>query len=162
MDHQAFAQLLGNYGEFFGAVAVVVTLGFLAVQIRYSTRWQQTEAFNTSTGEVRRWAGRIAENGDLNDIYVKGRSDYASLTDQERSRFAHLIAELFSVYESYLIYDNKGRMPYDIKPGLKVMIQTYVDEGWLQQWWLENRMLLTQQTLIRWLDEATPPAAGSQ
>ena len=26
MDHQAFAQLLGNYGEFVGAIAVVATL----------------------------------------------------------------------------------------------------------------------------------------
>ena len=86
MDLQATAQLLGNFGEFFGAIAVVATLGFLAVQIRQSTRWQQTEAFNTSTGEVRRWAGRIAENGELNDIYVQARSNYASLTDQERSR----------------------------------------------------------------------------
>jgi len=36
MDHQAFAQLLGNYGEFLGAIAVVITLAYLAVQIRHS------------------------------------------------------------------------------------------------------------------------------
>jgi len=38
MDHQAFAQLLGNYGEFFGAIAVVVTLIYLAGQLRQNTR----------------------------------------------------------------------------------------------------------------------------
>ena len=37
MDHQAFAQLLGNYGEFIGAIAVVVTLIYLALQIRQNT-----------------------------------------------------------------------------------------------------------------------------
>ena len=31
MDHQAFAQLLGSYGEFVGAIAVVATLMYLAV-----------------------------------------------------------------------------------------------------------------------------------
>jgi hypothetical protein len=36
MDHQAFAQLLGNYGEFVGAIAVVATLAYLAVQVRQS------------------------------------------------------------------------------------------------------------------------------
>ena len=36
MDHQMFAQLLGNYGEFVGAVAIVVTLVYLAVQVRQS------------------------------------------------------------------------------------------------------------------------------
>ena len=33
MDHQAFAQLLGNYGEFVGALLVVATLAYLARQI---------------------------------------------------------------------------------------------------------------------------------
>ena len=37
MDHQAFAQLLGNYGEFVGAIAVVITLAYLAIQIRQNT-----------------------------------------------------------------------------------------------------------------------------
>ena len=37
MDHQSFAALLGNYGEFVGAIAVVVTLGYLAAQIKQNT-----------------------------------------------------------------------------------------------------------------------------
>jgi hypothetical protein len=36
MDHQAFAQMLGNYGEFLGSIAVLGTLIYLAVQIRHS------------------------------------------------------------------------------------------------------------------------------
>ena len=38
MDHLTFAQLLGNYGEFVGAIAVVVTLLYLSLQIRQNTR----------------------------------------------------------------------------------------------------------------------------
>jgi hypothetical protein len=38
MDHQAFAQLLGNYGEFLGALAVVATLGYLTLQIRQNSK----------------------------------------------------------------------------------------------------------------------------
>ncbi len=34
MDHQVFAEMLGNYGEFLGAIAVVVTPGYLALQVR--------------------------------------------------------------------------------------------------------------------------------
>jgi len=34
MDHQSLAQLLGNYGEFFGAIAVLGTLIYLSVQVR--------------------------------------------------------------------------------------------------------------------------------
>ena len=37
MNHQELAQLLGNYGEFFGSVAVVATLIYLAIQVRQNT-----------------------------------------------------------------------------------------------------------------------------
>lgn len=36
MDHREIAQILGNYGEFVGAIAVVVTLVFLTMQVRQS------------------------------------------------------------------------------------------------------------------------------
>jgi hypothetical protein len=42
MDHQTFAQLLGNYGEFVGAIAVVFTLAYLALQIRQTNKIQKT------------------------------------------------------------------------------------------------------------------------
>ena len=37
MDLMSTAQLLGNFGEFLGAIAVVVTLAYLATQISQST-----------------------------------------------------------------------------------------------------------------------------
>lgn len=38
MDLQTTAQLLGNFGEFAGAIAVVITLGYLAVQVKQNTK----------------------------------------------------------------------------------------------------------------------------
>ena len=38
MDLMNTAQLLGNFGEFVGAIAVVATLLYLAIQIRHNTR----------------------------------------------------------------------------------------------------------------------------
>ena len=37
MDHQESAQLLGNYGEFVGAIAAVITLGYVAIQTRQNS-----------------------------------------------------------------------------------------------------------------------------
>ena len=53
MDHQGFAQLLGNYGEFVGAIAVVATLGYLAVQIRQNTSAMQA---SPRTYPLARWS----------------------------------------------------------------------------------------------------------
>lgn len=38
MSALEFSQLLGNYGEFVGAIAIVITLIYLAIQVRQNTR----------------------------------------------------------------------------------------------------------------------------
>ena len=47
-------EALGAIGEIVGAVAVVVTLGYLAVQIRKNTRLELTE----SRGDLTTWVRR--------------------------------------------------------------------------------------------------------
>ena len=44
------AQLLGNFGEFFGAIAVVATLIYLAIQVRQSNHLARAEG-QTATWE---------------------------------------------------------------------------------------------------------------
>jgi hypothetical protein len=79
MDHEAFAQLLGNYGEFVGAIAVVVTLAYLAVQVRHSK--EATEA-NTKVAKattrqaladgMQRLGSDVVENDDIARILTDG------------------------------------------------------------------------------------------
>jgi hypothetical protein len=52
MDHQAFAQLLGSYGEFVGAIAVVATLMYLAVQIRTARADADTSSYSTTSNNL--------------------------------------------------------------------------------------------------------------
>lgn len=82
MDHQAFAQLLGNYGEFVGAVAVVATLVYLAVQVKHS---QQSMDANTKAirgqvvSEVMHsgiaYLNMFVQGHDVSDIFVRFTSD---------------------------------------------------------------------------------------
>jgi len=101
MDHQAFAQLLGNYGEFVGAIAVVATLFYLAVQVRQGK--VATEANTRTLEESRRVALvdsyvrrleamdraqiQLALSDQLADIVRRAETDGVdSLTETERKR----------------------------------------------------------------------------
>jgi len=61
MDHQSMAQLLGNYGEFIGAIAVVLTLAYLARQVTLGS----TAIIDTN---VKAKASAIH---DSNELYVR-------------------------------------------------------------------------------------------
>ena len=45
MDHQTFASMLGNYGEFVGAIGVIVTLGYLAIQMKQNTAQLRSDSY---------------------------------------------------------------------------------------------------------------------
>ena len=87
MDHQAFAQLLGNYGEFVGAIAVVVTLAYLAIQIRQNTiatRYQTTQNLVAANSDGNYL---MATEGELAEIVTKGIYDRDQLSEVELFRF---------------------------------------------------------------------------
>ena len=79
MDHQAFAQLLGNYGEFVGAIAVVVTLAYLAIQVRHSSRAIE---INSELVRADSWAGMfqmelefsrlLIADGGVMELWLRG------------------------------------------------------------------------------------------
>jgi len=52
MDQLTVAQLLGNYGEFVGAIAVVATLMYLAVQIRTARADADANSFNSTSNNL--------------------------------------------------------------------------------------------------------------
>lgn len=94
MDHQAFAQLLGNYGEFVGAIAVVVTLLYLSLQIRQNTRASQAasrEAVSHITIEL--MMGLTADES-LVVFWRRALTSPGSLDDDEKLRGA-MIAYAF-------------------------------------------------------------------
>ena len=74
------AQLLGNFGEFAGAFAVVVTLLFLAVQVKHSK--ESVDANTKALEESRRLAlaqtYQARVNTRIGQLQVEAESDYIS------------------------------------------------------------------------------------
>jgi hypothetical protein len=93
MDHQAFAQLLGSYGEFFGAIAVVITLIYFGVQLR------KTEiATKNSTASAMQVARVDSNNQQLEhaELILKANTG-AELTDADRTRLQILFQSEYQI-----------------------------------------------------------------
>jgi hypothetical protein len=71
MDHLAFAQLLGSYGEFIGSIAILVTLIYLAIQVRQVREEQIARTLEQRTEYVRDANLRAATTPSLVSALVK-------------------------------------------------------------------------------------------
>ena len=100
---------LGAIGEFIGALAVLITLGYLAVQIRHSSRATQAsmelEASKLLCSYVERMAGD-KEVQQINNRVANGNSN--ELSAEDRSLYVWRMAEFFHKAEGVYIQRQAG------------------------------------------------------
>jgi hypothetical protein len=101
MDHQAFAQLLGNYGEFVGAVAVVVTLAYLAIQIRQNSEQLRLNSYQT---HLERHAGLIShflQDPEKFATFQRALNSYDSCPPHQQAMFhSHVMTSVHALRHS--------------------------------------------------------------
>ncbi len=78
---------LANLGQIIGAVAVVVSLIYVALQIRQNTNAIRSAAAQAVHEHFASWYRLVAADPDLSQIVVNGLRDYSSLSEMQRARF---------------------------------------------------------------------------
>jgi hypothetical protein len=93
---------VGAIGEIIGALAVFLTLGYLAVQIRQNTKAVRASALDSSVHAVNAVRVAMFESAEVTALYRKGLEAFDELDDDERMRFRLLVHTiLWSVWNIY-------------------------------------------------------------
>ena len=102
MDHQSVAQLLGSYGEFVGALAVVITLIYLTKQIKQSNTASETAAIQAFFDSTQSLTRGLHSNGDL---IRRGIADWSSLTPDQQNDLSSIFLDWASkIHMGYRLY----------------------------------------------------------
>ena len=86
---------IGAIGEIIGALAVFLTLVYLAIQIRQNAKAVQASANHASVSEVNQVRTSMYENAELCAIYVQGLAKPDELDEEKRTRFRLLLHNIF-------------------------------------------------------------------
>ena len=78
---------IGAVGEIIGALAVFLTLVYLAIQIRQNTKSVQASAVDASISKVNDVRQSLYENAELSRIYNQGLVHPDELDEESRFRF---------------------------------------------------------------------------
>lgn len=93
MDLMSVAHLLGNFGEFVGSIAVVVTLGYLAVQVRHNAQSAAVSRGNAALTQFATLHETIMENENLAELVAPCRSsDLPDLSPGDEERIQRIAA----------------------------------------------------------------------
>jgi hypothetical protein len=124
-------------GEIVGAVAVIVTLMFVARDIRQNSKSLAMSALRDTTAQWNQWSDMIASSGDLADVVAKGNKAYEHLSESEKLRYGAYIQSFFDNAESYrlLVTDYKAEKDLTV---LISIVSRRVNIPGFSAWWLEN------------------------
>lgn len=100
MDLISATQLLGNVGEFFGAIAVVATLGYLAVQVRQNTRSTNSNNNHNLMIALNSFNETLFSQSELARIFYHGIASPEDMAVPERYQFVHMFVCLANIYRN--------------------------------------------------------------
>jgi hypothetical protein len=126
---------LGNIGEFVGALAVVISLVYLAVQIRQNTRAVRSASHQTLVSTEQAIQASISDNPEVARIVVQANKDFDALNEEDRVRFLMLASRYFSTFENIYYQYSRGLLDEDLwQPWLEGM-SFLVQQPGLQRYW---------------------------
>jgi hypothetical protein len=114
-------EALGNIGDFVGGIAVVVTLVYLALQIRQNTRQiehavlaSQSTSYHESAQQGWEAILEVAKDPEFAQILAKGSQDLSTLSEEERVRMFALFSPILSSLEIQLHLHESGQIHRDL------------------------------------------------
>jgi hypothetical protein len=115
---------LGAIGELVGGVVVVVTLIYLAVQIRQNTRATQAHATGSVASEMEQVLLAIAQNEELSEAFVKA-SEGADLSTAEVTRLGFWWAAFVRSAHSHVVQTGLGNLSEDNRLPVKQILRQF-------------------------------------
>ena len=126
---------LASLGEIVGAIAVVVSLLYLAVQVRQNTRAQRLENASRILDRTASMQGALSRDSAMSVLFSKGVSDPSKLTPQERIQFTWAMYEFFGALEFMYLAANENSIPEEIWQRWSSAAAWWLTFPGVQAWW---------------------------
>ena len=125
---------LGNVGEFIAAIATLVTLIYLAVQIRQNTRAVRSTAFQQVVDSFSEISLELGLNREISEIFNRADSGLSSLDAVERRRHQYILLSFFRRAESVFFQSDQGTLEAGNWEGIRESVGVTRDSKTLLGW----------------------------
>ncbi len=125
---------LGNIGEFIGAIAVVLSLVYLAVQIRQNTNAVRSGTHQATLDAAQRINNALMQYPEFASLLVKANTDYESLTRDERVRFAAFADQYFETWQTSFLNHTRTLIDFDTWRAMDISYVRQLSPALLHFW----------------------------
>jgi len=123
-----------------GSIAVALTVVYLAIQVRASTRATYSQTYQTAVAALGDMAAIVAESKEKLRLYAVGMANPDRLDKDEYLQFAYLGISLFRKYENAYFQYRSGMIDDEFWDGHRDNLLWFFHRPGTQRWWSERRL----------------------
>ena len=145
-------EAISAIGEIIGAIAVIVSLVYLAVQVRSSSRATKATVFQGLHDSFAQFDLLLITNSDLRELLENGCAGDTKLTARDRARFSHLLAQLFDKYELFFSLHRERMFSAEVENVMSRIVAKRIQRPGVKVWLRDNHHRFSKD-FVMWINE---------
>lgn len=153
-------EAIGAIGEIVGATAVVLSLVYVAAQVRQNTGALRGAAAAEAVAAIREFNRSIIDDPALAEIFMRGIEGMENLSAEEKVRFVPVMFNFFKTCEHLHYQFVRGYLDPEVWAGWEVALRGYLSSPGGMDYYRQRRETLSP-TFQAWVEGATSrPSLG--
>ena len=139
---------IGAIGEIVGALGVILSLVYLASQIRSQNAESRLSAVTEWTNQWNEWTASFADHPQLSELWVKGTGDFDSLDQVEVVQYAAHLGRFFRIAEGMHRQYSQGRLEARAWRGLARTLEDIALLPGVKTWWAKRKHWYSDEFIV--------------
>ena len=135
---------LADLAELAGALAVVVSLVYVGVQIRQNTRALRSSTYQAGTDSVASFMSLLVVHPDVAGILLRGAAGASDLAPEDRYRFETLLRLLFQLLDNICFQHRQGTIDREGWERAAATARLFLAGPGVAAWWQSNQVPLSR------------------
>lgn len=142
---------LALLAEVLGAVAILVTLIYLAIQVKDSARASRSAAVTDATTAMQGFYEQLGANSEASDLFLNGLRDPLALSDERRFQYLMLMHSCFLGFQRSYFLAREGTLDIELRNSIGTAIQAVNHLPGMHHYWMQRKSFF-QPDFVAWVE----------
>ena len=132
-------EAISAVGQIVGAIAVVVSVIYLALQVRSNARQTRLASMRSMSNAFNEFLQGLAGNQQMGELWYRGVTEYETIKGGDLPRFNALIDHLFRIFEEMYYQKLEGHLDPRVWRGFLAPMRDIIAYPGIQAWWQSRK-----------------------
>jgi hypothetical protein len=142
---------IGAVGEIVGAVAVIATLVYLAIQIRDSARASRSAAVTDATTAMQAFYQELGSNPQSSQLFLNGLTKPDSLSREDEFQYLMLMHSCFLGFQRSFFLAQEGTLDVELRDSIGTAVNAANHLPGMRLYWKQRRAFF-QPEFVTWVE----------